>query len=103
MLSFVDYYFLIAIEVVNNLIVFVRFIYIDIDIYKLVRTVLLNVFFQFLPIRLQNFLDSSTQWQSQELTMGRLWRGLEARGSLGDFCNFSIKISHFYSYFGQNS
>jgi len=22
---------------------------------------------------------------------------------LGDFCNFSIKITHFYAYFGQNS
>jgi len=24
-------------------------------------------------------------------------------GVLGDFCNFSIKITHFYAYFGQNS
>jgi len=23
--------------------------------------------------------------------------------SLGDFCNYSIKITHFYTYFGQNS
>jgi len=23
--------------------------------------------------------------------------------ALGDFCNFSIKITHFYAYFGQNS
>jgi len=21
---------------------------------------------------------------------------------MGDFCNFSIKITHFYAYFGQN-
>jgi len=33
---------------------------------------------------------------------------LEARGArgedpaLGDFCKFSIKITHFYAYFGQN-
>jgi len=23
--------------------------------------------------------------------------------ALGDFCNISIKITHFYAYFGQNS
>jgi len=24
-------------------------------------------------------------------------------GAIGDFCNFSIKIAHFYAYFGRNS
>jgi len=23
--------------------------------------------------------------------------------ALGDFCNFSVKITHFYAHFGQNS
>jgi len=50
--------------------------------------------------------------------MGAGWRGFEgrdpadggilgsgdkARAALGDFCNFSIKITHFYAYFRQNS
>jgi len=30
--------------------------------------------------------------------MVRLWRA----PALGDFCNFSIKITHFYTCFGQN-
>jgi len=31
-------------------------------------------------------------------------RGLEEKPSaLGDFCNFSIKTTQFYVYFGQNS
>jgi len=41
--------------------------------------------------------------------LGQNSQPLEARGSgggastLGGFCNFSIKITHFYAYFGQNS
>jgi len=32
--------------------------------------------------------------------VGGAARGLQ--GSAGRFCNFSIKIMHFYAYFGQN-
>jgi len=27
----------------------------------------------------------------------------EKPSALGDFCNFSTKLTHFYAYFGQNS
>jgi len=29
--------------------------------------------------------------------------GRRQGGALGDFCNFSMKITHLYEYFGQNS
>jgi len=38
-----------------------------------------------------------SQWESNG-------GGLRAETpALGDFCNFSPKITHFYAYFGQNS
>jgi len=55
------------------------------------------------------------QWRSQEFSMGDYGGDLscqeppEARGSgsespsLDDFYNLSIKITHVYAYFGQNS
>jgi len=65
------------------------------------------------------------QWRGQEFSLGRGWWGggggfgwvlgapppvagghWGSVGSevpvLGDFCNFSIKITHFYTEFGQN-
>jgi len=38
----------------------------------------------------------------QDLSIGG-WRGSGGKTALDDFCNFSMKIAHFYAYFGQNS
>jgi len=47
----------------------------------------------------------SRQWRSQDFSMGRrlAGSGVSPPQALGDFCNSSIKIRHFYANFGQNS
>jgi len=48
-----------------------------------------------LAIKIVSYL----QWRSQDFSMG----GGGGAPSAGQFCNFLIKITHFYAFFGQNS
>jgi len=41
------------------------------------------------------------QWRSQEFEMGE--EVMAGVPSTGNFYNFSIKVTHFYAYFDQNS
>jgi len=47
--------------------------------------------------------SSRRQWRRQRFFMGEGGGGGWASQTLGNFCNFSIMITQFYAYFGQNS
>jgi len=62
-----------------------------------IKNVLDNTHMQ--NLKLYNRRRQKQSGGTKKFARGRAGRKVPA---LGDFCNFSIKITHFYAYFGQN-